>query len=629
MESKISLALAAKIILLFQKEDTFLTFPLGVVFSNRFLSFMKSPSVSGLSAQERYNNQAEFARLFNVIPEDSIKWIPDPNRLLWDELNRTLRNCSYAVSALSEGESRLLDEAIDFLTDIQMQDGREVPVSSTAVLKYHEYERAYDEAERTYLDEKFTAENSGNDELKRQWIEYKEKQLHDIMDKALEEWKNLGFKVQVEYYQSLRDKLEIKKYPILYGQQYQNEINLAAVPDPAGSGAGFYSTYFSPSDVFDTALPWITITLTKGEIEALFQDAPEELKKIFDASQGSTDIESVSLEYSDVAIFRPWYKREFFTSRYWKLPDNAVISDGFVPRKGSIPAYITSMIVVRNVKVSRRRPPVGAPQPMPFVLPVLVSSIALEPLRYRLQSTQVIRPQNIVLPAIALSEIQPIRVSPVSVHRMARAEPAQKMAHQPMTIKSLSFLIGKKTQVVLKEPTIINPPNANERRSYLKAKFIGTTMNTTRKKRKFISIRRKKDLAALQGYFFIKSKLNGMVLDIAGMNSAAGADLITWPRKDSGTENQLWAFEPGPEGYFFIKSKLNGMVLDIAGMNSAAGADLITWPRKDSGTENQLWALESELVTENYNFDGVVVLAFVCKRMPRSPNPDNTLQWSE
>src|SRR5262249_22701693 len=33
-------------------------------------------------------------------------------------------------------------------------------------------------------------------------------------------------------------------------------------------------------------------------------------------------------------------------------------------------------------------------------------------------------------------------------------------------------------------------------------------------------------------------------------------------------------------------------------------------------------------VTEPYTFDGVVVLAYVCKRLPKCPNPDPGLKWS-
>lgn len=35
-----------------------------------------------------------------------------------------------------------------------------------------------------------------------------------------------------------------------------------------------------------------------------------------------------------------------------------------------------------------------------------------------------------------------------------------------------------------------------------------------------------------------------------------------------------------------------------------------------------------DLVQETYHFDGVAVLAYVCKRIPKSPNPDKTLQWA-
>lgn len=35
-----------------------------------------------------------------------------------------------------------------------------------------------------------------------------------------------------------------------------------------------------------------------------------------------------------------------------------------------------------------------------------------------------------------------------------------------------------------------------------------------------------------------------------------------------------------------------------------------------------------EIVTEKYDFDGVFVLAYACKRLPKSPDPDPTLKWS-
>jgi hypothetical protein len=525
------LALAAKIKLLFIKdEDTFLTFPLGLGFTNRFLSFMKSPSVSGLSAVERFNNQAEFARLLNIITVDNTKWTPDPTRLLWDELKHVLKTCTYAMSALSESESKRLDNAVDFLTDIQSQDGREVPVESVAVKKYHEYEYAYNEAERTYFDEKYSAENSGDTDLKNRWIEYKEKQLHETMDKALDSWKNLGFKTLVESNQAERNNLEIKKYPILYGSQYQNEINLAEIADPLGSGLGFYSTYFSPSDIFDITIPWITITLTKGEIETLVQNAPVELKEIFSIDQGGKDIESVSLEYSEVTILRPWYRPEFFASRYWKSANNLVISDGNTPRSGNIPAIISSMIVVRNVKISR---PSESEQGIEPLILYALSDTAMIPLKHELHGIQVMRPENIIRPTNLITEVEPIRISHVSASLVTRAEHSGKGKPKTNTSKALTFLTDYRNRNVMgNDPLIIDPPDSREKLSYIKSKFKDTINCSNLKKRNFNRIK--------------------------------------------------------------VKYKPDWM----------------------------------KSVTETYSFDGVIVLAFVCKRIPLSPNPDNNLQWT-
>ena len=173
MESKISLALATKLKMIFEREDKFLTFPLGIGFPYRYLNFMKDPSVSGLTLQEQLNNKGDFARLLNIIPEDSAAFSADASRLLWDELKVVLKNSICAVSGLSEAENISLDQAIDFLTDLKVEeDGTEIPVNSIAVTKYYEYKTVYENAVNTYLDEKITVENSAgpeSDKLKQQW----------------------------------------------------------------------------------------------------------------------------------------------------------------------------------------------------------------------------------------------------------------------------------------------------------------------------------------------------------------------------------------------------------------------------------------------------------------------------
>ena len=64
-------------------------------------------------------------------------------------------------------------------------------------------------------------------------------------------------------------------------------------------------------------------------------------------------------------------------------------------------------------------------------------------------------------------------------------------------------------------------------------------------------------------YFFIKSAMNGKVLDIEGSRKQKGAKVIMWPQKDKrDADNQLW-FE---DRYGNIRSKLNDqLVLDGSG----------------------------------------------------------------
>jgi len=89
-----------------------------------------------------------------------------------------------------------------------------------------------------------------------------------------------------------------------------------------------------------------------------------------------------------------------------------------------------------------------------------------------------------------------------------------------------------------------------------------------------------------ESYYFIKSKLNGMVLDIRGADPFAGATIQTWPA--NGNNNQLWTITS--DG--FIKSKLNGMVLDIRGADPFAGATIQTWTQNNN--LNQQWILEKK-----------------------------------
>jgi hypothetical protein len=93
------------------------------------------------------------------------------------------------------------------------------------------------------------------------------------------------------------------------------------------------------------------------------------------------------------------------------------------------------------------------------------------------------------------------------------------------------------------------------------------------------------------GYYFIKSKLSGNVIDVKDASTKSGALLDAFPQKASGSENQLWTCVPDPAaaGYYFIRNKLSGNVIDIQGASTKPGALLDAYPQKTIRNDNQRW----------------------------------------
>jgi hypothetical protein len=483
---------------------------------------MKDPSRTSLSAQEQLNFMADFSRQMNFIPVDKSDFLPDASRFLWDEVRRILIDSIFAESSLTPDEERQLAEAIDFLTDEQVDSvGNRIPVNSPQVSRYYEYKTIAEEAERIYLDEKLSvqfAEGPDAQQLKEKWDAYREKQLKSAWDKAEEDWINLGFKRQVEEYSALKNSLEIRKYLNLYRQAYLNELAVSEISDLNGHGIGFNTTFFSPSDAFDQQLPWTSVTLTKSEILGLIREAPQEIRTIFGGDQGDVDIEAISLEYNNIVILRPWFKPEFFKSRYWKLPDARVISNGQVPSDGILPAFITSIIVARNVRITRR-----------------------------IEMAQ----QPVILPILSIMPIQNIMLSALPV---------------------------KKQEIVAQPHVAIA-----ERRMVFRDKLMAPAASTPIKRASFARI------------------------NFASNDALSSAKVIKIE------ENQTLKTR-----MFYNTAKYKGTTIE-----ALRGLTIYTKPEDDPRLQPQ----NSQLVTETINLDGVSVLALVCKRLPKSPDPDMSLQW--
>jgi ribosomal protein S6E (S10) len=92
----------------------------------------------------------------------------------------------------------------------------------------------------------------------------------------------------------------------------------------------------------------------------------------------------------------------------------------------------------------------------------------------------------------------------------------------------------------------------------------------------------------------ITSVKSGLVLDVTGGSTQAGAPIEQWPAHDPNPDNQLWTIEPFGSGSR-IRSVKCGLVLEVTGGSTQAGAPIEQWPARVENPENQLWTFERVL----------------------------------
>jgi len=100
------------------------------------------------------------------------------------------------------------------------------------------------------------------------------------------------------------------------------------------------------------------------------------------------------------------------------------------------------------------------------------------------------------------------------------------------------------------------------------------------------------------GPYFIQRLIGGnYVLDVDSGSSNAGTPVIAYPRKSSGTGNQLWQFVPAGSrnpGWWFLKSMMGtGYVMTLAPNMTIEPRPLVMLPKDPLEPDGQLWCLQS------------------------------------
>lgn len=362
-----------------------------------------APADSGLSAAQieqlrandsvrRYQQAESLARFVDFVPDVSkfgndqfAKFNIANNEgslsRIWERL---LRNSQVAQSSLTDAEKKKI-EKLRGLLQVKKQKKSlidetivtEVTEPSPVVVAYNEKMAAYQAAALEYNNHRIDALTATNQKAVHDWS-LNAKIYRRNVTAAMSDWISNGYKNDVEEIGGYIDQVMARDLTMLKAQ-YKDDFDKAKLTGIA-SGSDFYYTALVPSS-FAKAAGWTTFRFDKGDITGSQTTKTNSTKWNVEAKASFLGIGSASGSHSDskehqefhgklnsdqfslqfdiaqVQIVRPWLAEWFFNSTAWRFDENNVDSqgdmlcDGGSPPKGLLPAYPTSMVFVRNLKL--------------------------------------------------------------------------------------------------------------------------------------------------------------------------------------------------------------------------------------------------------------------------------------
>ncbi|MFZ1322369.1 MAG: hypothetical protein WAT71_12515 [Ignavibacteria bacterium] len=352
MKANISLALATKIDMILSEnygsdQRKFLSFvPPAKQMSFDFDELVLTTNgEEGIDVQVIDSNKYNFSYLSNLIPEDNVMFQDKNGLLLWDQFKKIIANSIPANMILSNEDQAKLKEKRTFLENNSAN--------------YYNYKNLYDNATFKFLDAKKSLDcSTGEDKEKLQydWNDYLKKILEERIFSALNDLIIFGKKNEIEEcLQSISNILSRKGIGNLKAEISSKLDSFIATEND--SEIEYYTTLYSPNNIFQKKTEWSKITLYNSEIISLCENAKSELKNSYSGNDSGDNIEYLSFEYAVVSIVRPWFFEEFLNSNSFKLNElvEPVINDGKTPASGMIPCYINKFICIKKIEYKQKK----------------------------------------------------------------------------------------------------------------------------------------------------------------------------------------------------------------------------------------------------------------------------------
>ena len=353
MDALAQLALMTKAKLLFETPDSFLSFPAltPISYAPADLNFAAASTPSQMAAF------ADFSRWTNALPQGTIFEL-SLGTLLWDVYLGILQNAQIAQGSLTDAQAAALSAAQAYLS---APGPAGLNMDTPTMVAYRQYQQAYFAALENYNNLKITATASADPQVQAAWKNGGDAAAQAVLQAAESDWENLGNKAQVEQAQ-LTERTLGAQSPSLKWSQWQKQCNLDLdFPTDARTNTTFGATLFEPFDIVESDA-WPSFTIEGADIANLVEQAPAELKSLFNAASGTSTITSISFEYCSVAVDRPWFSQEVFTSQFWRFADPSVqLSDGNPTPSGIWPAFVNAVVFARNITVTTKTSPPRRP----------------------------------------------------------------------------------------------------------------------------------------------------------------------------------------------------------------------------------------------------------------------------
>jgi hypothetical protein len=341
IDAKVVLGLAGKMGQVFVDEGEYQAFPLAPI-------GLKADSLQALVSDSfgaGANAHAQFSLLVNQIPTGPL-WQPQ-DTTLWDVYGEILTDAELLEKSRTPKQQQAYDKAFGVL--YKTKGGTTAP--SPKVVAYEQYRDAYLAAAMEYNNRKGAALTSLADAAVKEAWQSDEPTLLNQVQEAAAAWSTKGNRADVEEARRVLSDLSSDSPQVAWAG-YRKLFD-PTLPEiffrTSVEGLSYLPTSYVPTDVVD--VEWPRITVTAEELGTLAEFAPEELRSRL-GSSGDAGITEVSFDYSYITISRPWFTPALFQSKEWRFRDpGRMLSDGANPPTGECTAYVTGLVLARNISV--------------------------------------------------------------------------------------------------------------------------------------------------------------------------------------------------------------------------------------------------------------------------------------